>query len=318
MFNDIKNAQNILILPHLRADGDCLGSSFALKLILESMGKNAVVLTEEEMLPKFRNIIFTGRENNYTGSFDAVIAVDSGDVSRLGQRKKYFDEAFASSSAVTVCIDHHISNTGFAEKNYIDVNASSTGECLYNLCVENSIPFNVEIANNLFVSIVSDTGRFMFANTSPKTFEAAAFLVKFGFDLQNININLFSSNTLAFCKLQKTAIDSLMLCCDNRVACVHLFAKDVESVGASYDDCTDIISIARGIEGVLVAVFVRELENGKVKVSLRSKFTSGVDVSRICCAYGGGGHVQAAAFDTDLDVISARSMIVEKLQEVLC
>lgn len=317
MFNDIKNARNILILPHLRADGDCLGSSFALKLILENMGKTVVLLTEEELLPKFKNIIFTGKECNYDGQFDAVIAVDSGDAARLGVRKRYFDEAFANPSAVTVCIDHHISNSGFAEKNYIDPKASSTGECLYNLCVENSIPFDREIANNLFVSIVSDTGRFMFANTSPRTFEAAAFLVKFGFDLQNININLFSSNTLAFYKLQKIAIDSLLMYCDNRVACVHLYADDVASAGASYDDCTDIISIARGIEGVLVAVFVREMGNGKVKVSLRSKFTSGVDVSKICCAYGGGGHVQAAAFDTDLDVISARDMIVEKLAEVL-
>lgn len=317
MFNDIKDAENILILPHLRADGDCLGSSFALKLILENMGKNVVLLTEEELLPKFKNIIFTGKESTYTGPFDAVIAMDCGDASRLGERRKYFDKALEDPSAVTICVDHHISNKGFAEKNYIDVKASSTGECLYDICVADGIEFDKSIANNLFVSIVSDTGRFMFANTSPKTFDAAAFLMKFDIDLQNININLFSSNTLAFYKLQKTAIDSLTLFCNNRVACVHLFAKDIEDAGATYDDCVDIISIARGIEGVMVAVFIREMESGNVKVGLRSKFKSGVDVSKICCAYGGGGHVQAAAFDTDLDVLSARDMIVKKLEEVL-
>lgn len=309
----IKEAKTIVILPHVYADGDCLGSCLALGFALKKMGKDIEIFIEESIPFVYDFLPGSKAAQVFNGSipkFDVAIALDTGDLDRLGKRNQIFD-----SVKVTVNIDHHRTNTEFAVHNYVDSNSSAVGEIIYELIKLLGQSFDKEIATCLYVAIATDTGGFRFSNTTELTHKIAADLIGFGADVSDISQKVFDTVTLGRVKLLGEAIKSLELLENGKVAIFTLSDDDIKKAGAKDEDCDGIVSTGRNINGVEVAVLLRERESGEIKVNFRSK--NYVDVSAIANLYKGGGHKRAAGCTTQGKLEDIKKMIIEDIKEVL-
>jgi len=220
--------------------------------------------------------------------YDVFIALDCGDAGRLG-----FAEALFRRTGRRVCIDHHISNGGFAESNYIEPTASSTSELIYNLCDKDKI--NTAAAACLYLGIIHDTGVFQYSNTSPKTMEAAAELMRKGIDASVIIEKTFYEKTYAQNRIQGYTLYNSKLYPDQKVITAILTLQDLDRFGVTAKELDGIASQMRNTKEVETAVFLYQLSEGEYKVSLRSG--NAVDVSIVAQHFGGGGHKKAAGFN---------------------
>lgn len=310
---DIKNAAQIAILPHVSADGDALGASFALALALVEMGKKVSVQLEEEIPYTYSFLPGTGLSSVYAGSpshYDTVIALDCGDIGRLGGRRIIFNSA-----AVTVNIDHHSTNTSFAAKNYVDKEASATGEIVYELLPILGSKPGKDIATCLYVAIATDTGCFRYSNTSPRTHLIIAELIKSGIDVAYVSRKVFDTTSYEKVKLTAAAINTLELFEDGRIAIMSLPAELIKETGAREEDCEGIINTARNIRGVEVAAMLRKGGNGEIKVNLRSN--EKVDVSAIAVNHSGGGHARAAGYTVKGGLLNEKNKLLSDIREAL-
>ena len=224
-------------------------------------------------------------EIDETEKYDLFICQDCGDKERLGFSAPLFDSA-----AHTFCIDHHISNQEFAEKNYVIADASSTSELVYNLFDKEKISLN--IAEALYLGIVHDTGVFQYSCASPSTFRAAADLLEKGVDAPTLIQKTFYEKTYAQNQILGRALLESILFMDGKCIASYIKKRVMEFYGITPKDLEGIVSQMRNTEGVEVAVFMYEIEPNVYKVSLRA--TNDVDVSRVAQKFGGGGHKKAA------------------------
>jgi len=306
----INDSKKIIILPHKSADGDCLGSAFALKLMLQSIGKEVVVLLEEKNpVSRICNILF-GVEGENEINNDLVICVDCGDKGRLGDRVSFFDNC-----NVTVNIDHHPTNNNFATYNYVDSTASATGEIIFELAKYMNIEIDKEIATNIYIAIASDTGGFSYSNTKPKTHRIVAELLETGFNNADINQFLFDSNSFTRLMLMKEALNSLEVFADGKIALISITEGQIKQLGAEEDDANGLISLARSLDTAKVSLCLREQNGGKdVKVSMRSNV---INVSEICQKFGGGGHLRASGCNINSDIKTAKAMLLNEIEKQL-
>ena len=291
MFTDISNAikrsENILIIPHYNADGDCLGSSYGLKLMLEELGKKAdVVLDKQDFEHRILKILDGVTCKNEPFVPDLVIAVDCADKQRMGTRVNAFD-----SCELTVNLDHHITNDKYATYNFVNPDAAATGEIIYELAQFMNIPLTTQIVNNLYIAIASDTGGFAYSNTKPHTHSIAAQFLGYGLNNAFINSYLFEMNSKKRLELMKIAYNSLETFYDDRIAVVSITDKQMKMFDAKDDDAGSFVNIPRSLETAIISLSFRDIEGGAVKVSIRSQL---VNASNIAKLYGGGGHERAA------------------------
>lgn len=286
-----------LILPHVKADGDALGSSLALKLALNRLGKRAVIWHEDPLLhslvPFFQGSYCSSRPMD---SFDALISVDTADLMRLGKRYCGYE------SLPLLNIDHHATNEGYGEVNVVQGDISSTGELLYSLLEVMNIEITPEIANALYIAVVTDTNRFFYSNTSPKTLRVAANLLEAGADFGKIHRHLFGEKPLSLLRLLGFATEKTEFLTPNIVFC-RLTKRDMDEAG--FFETDDVINMLRDIEGVDVAALVYD-QDQEQKLSLRSKGQQNVDA--LARHFKGGGHLKAAGatvFEEDIPLIKA-------------
>lgn len=290
----LKQAKNIVIMPHLNVDGDALGTSLALALALNSAYCQVDVLIEEEIpamldfLPGLDLIKSHPRER-----YHVAVNIDNGDISRLGERLGYYQNA-----EVRLSLDHHATNKVEADISYVDTAAAATGEIVYRLLTDYmSITITKEIALCLYTAIITDTGGFRFSNTTPETMAIAGELMKTGIDFANANKKVFDRISHTKLYLMKQTMNSLKLLLDGALAVSYLSWKDLSSFNAKLDDSEGLVNIGRNLEGVEVSLFLKEEKPGVFKGSLRSN--EYVDVSRIAERFGGGGHKRAAGFTAE-------------------
>ncbi len=298
IIKEIEIAESIVLLNHVNMDGDAVGSAFSFAAALKDKGKKVSVAIEEappSYLEEFCDDYIT--ESNEI--FDLAISLDCGDALRMGKRKDIFDNAKRR-----ICIDHHVSNVGYGDVNYIKAKASSTSEIIYELIMELTGRISSRQAEQLYAGIITDTGGFKFSNTTPESFIYSAELLKCGADINKVCIEIYESESLAKLKLKSRALESLKLYHGGKISSVIITKKDFEETGAEVSDCEGFSEIGRGVEGV-EASFSITVKN-QVKVSLRSKHY--VDVSRVAAHFGGGGHVRASGFtlpgDTDVRILT--------------
>lgn len=285
----LRNSKNCAVLPHIQADGDALGSGLALTMALRRINKEAILYLEEEM-PKIYDFL-PGREmvkvyTDDTGTPDTVVAVDTGDMERLGDRISLFKNA-----RITINIDHHPTNTFFAGMNHVLPGASAVGEIIYKLINMMEIKLDTDMATCLYVAIATDTGGFRYANTTSLTHIITSDLVNSGINVSEISSKIFDSISIEKLKLMGAAINSLELLDGGRIAFITITEKTIREAGARDEECEGIINLGKNLQGVEIAVLFRE-KNGEVKVSMRSN--SDADVSVIAGNYAGGGHRKAA------------------------
>jgi phosphoesterase RecJ-like protein len=237
--------------------------------------------------------MFDEGENCNSDEFDFsgieyIIVLDSGSLDRAPD----FITKWKSTIPV-INIDHHISNTEFGELNFVDTKASSVGEILCNLTRESNLTITPHAAEALWVSIVTDTGRFSYSNTSPETMSAAADLLSTGIQTADINHKIYEQKTLRQLKLQGRALERLTTHEDGRIAMVTLSREDFSELDCTPADGEDIVNLPRSLEGVAVAIYLYEFPDApETKVSLRTN--EPYDAAEFCRKLGGGGHARAA------------------------
>lgn len=285
----LDGVNNVVLLGHIHPDGDCIGTCLGMyNYLSENYPQIRVDLYLAKPASKFsylKNFHRIKQEMEPERSYELCITLDSSDTERLGIFLPYFEGA-----GKTVCIDHHITNKGFAGKNYIVPSASSCSEVLYTLFEDNKI--SRETAGCLYTGIVHDTGVFKYSNTSKKTMEIAGRLMEKGVNNAKIIDDSFYRRTYVQNQLLGRALLESFLFMDGRCIFSALKEKELEFYGAESSDRDGIIDQLRITEGVECAIFIYEKEPHVYKVSLRSN--NYVDVSKIAAYFGGGGHIRAA------------------------
>ncbi len=282
----IKNNTTFSIVPHINPDADAMGSCFAVKHILERMGKKADIYVQDA-LPKYLSFL-PGDIKIYEngGDADVCLCIDCGDIGRIDKRVSLLEKA-----KISVNIDHHYSNSKYAQINHVDASASSAGEICYELIGELGAEIDKTAADCLYCAICGDTGSFKYSNTSPKTHRIAADLVEKGADVAKISKAIFDTESFEALRLKGEISSKAQVYADGLVGVVVLSEKMLSGYNVDGRDVDNIVDIARKIEGVEVAVSIKEAGEN-VKVSLRSN--EYIDVSKIAAKFGGGGHVRAS------------------------
>lgn len=285
----LDGVNNVVLLGHLHPDGDCVGTCLGMyNYLSENYPQLTVDLYLDHPAGKFsymKNFARIKTEMEPGKVYELCITLDSSDAQRLGIFLPYFQDAGA-----TLCIDHHVTNKGFAGKNHVVPSASSCSEVLYTLLEDSKISRNT--AECLYTGIVHDTGVFKYSNTSKRTMEIAGNLVDKGLNSAKIIDDSFYRKTYVQNQVLGRALLESFLFMDGRCIFTALKQKDLDFYGADSNDLDGIIDQLRITEGVECAVFIYEKEPHVYKVSMRSN--DYVDVSKIASYFGGGGHVRAA------------------------
>lgn len=283
--------QRFVILSHLRPDGDAFGCELALALSLRALGKDVTVWNQDGLLAKYAwlpcSALIT-QPSPEPQDFDVAIALDTAAEDRLGTGR-----AAVKNVQLWINIDHHISNPGYGDLVYIDPAAPATGQILYELLESQKLPLTAEIAENLFVAISTDTGSFQYPNTTARTYEIAAALIRAGVNVGRLSQQIYESYPRRRVQLLRELLNVVQFSCADRVASFALSLETVAKVGAQPEDNEGLIDYIRAIDSVIVAAFFEELPGRKVRISLRSK-DARADVGKVCQQFGGGGHTLAA------------------------
>ena len=309
ILKEIKNAQTIAILTHESPDGDAIGSSLALKLMIEELEKEAEVIIPEfprtfQFLPGAEQVKIDTETKNY----DLVISVDCATLKRLA-KNEYFENA-----KKTIVIDHHGSNNMYGDLNYVNPASPACCEILVSMAEYFQIHMTKEIGTCIMTGMITDTGGFRYMGITPETFEYTADLLRIGVDIPDVYKRIMGTKTKANFELTKKVISRLEMLEDGKVAFSYINAQDEKEVNAEPGDHEGLVNIGKDIEGVLVSIFIRQKEEENAyKVSLRSE--DGINVSDICLLFGGGGHSRAAGALIQGNVEEVKEKLMKEIKK---
>ncbi len=303
-------AKTVLLFPHKNPDGDSVGACSALSLALRAAGVECYVYADEA--PKylsFLNMEAFDRSWDKISNPDVCVAIDCNEYQRLQNRAEIFDRG-----QTRICIDHHEHDQGFGDLYYIDEGAAAACELVYEVIKESGVEITKDIANALYTGIVTDTGSFRYSNTKAETFKMAAELFEIGVDHINIMVNLFNNKNLKKVRCENKAVARAVFFADGKGVISYLTSGEMAAMDAHPQHADEIIDRLRDIEGVEMAAYLEEREDG-IKVSMRSKTYS--SVLEICQRNGGGGHVKAAGCTIHSTLENAFAIIKEAMETAL-
>jgi phosphoesterase RecJ-like protein len=300
LVDELRRSDKLLLTTHENPDGDALGSLLGMHLVLEQLGKDSVMFLAANQFPlpyEYQRMPLGDVHHELPDDINerTVVFLDCGNIDRTPVH-------FLQNSHLHVLnIDHHHDNTRFGTVNYVVPYASCAAEIVYDLAKELGVEITPELGEALYIGLVTDTGKFMFENTSAEAHQMAAELMEAGVQPQNVHRKLYEELPYARLKLLARALNSVHRYDDGALTLTHLKREDFADSGAAESDSEGIVDHMRQVEGTIMAGLVRELlaKDGARKVSLRA--TDGrIDVSVIARKLGGGGHRQAAGFTTEL------------------
>lgn len=285
----LSSIESAVISGHIKPDGDCIGSVLALyNYLRKNYPQIRTDMYLEEPSGKYsflKGLDCIDHDFDTDMSYDLMVCLDCSTKERLGKAQKYFDSA-----SRTICLDHHVSNEGYADENYIFGDASSACEVLFRFLDYDKM--DLEIAKCLYTGIISDTGVFKYSATSPETMRVAADLMEFGLDTNYIIDESFYSKDWNENRILGYAVMNSHMAYDNRVIYSVITEKDMEAFHVTAKELEGIVPQLRLTRGVKCAVFMYETGEKEYKVSFRSE--APFDVNELACVFGGGGHVRAA------------------------
>jgi bifunctional oligoribonuclease and PAP phosphatase NrnA len=314
----IRSGDRFLLTTHEGPDGDALGSLLATHRILEALGKDAVMFLAAKEFPlpveyRFLPLEEVFHEPPADIADRVVIFLDCGNIDRMPV------DFLQSGENKVINIDHHHDNTRFGSINLVDVDASCTAEIVYDLAGLLDVELTPEIANALYVGLVTDTGKFMYENTHARSHRMAAGLIEAGVQVNEVYRRLYEHAPLEKLKLLARALEGISLRDQGRLAVTYISGEDYAATGADAALTEGIIDHLRTIDGAVVAAVVRDQPDSNRaarKVSMRS--TDGqVDVSAIARLHGGGGHRRAAGFGTDLEFEQVVEFLIGEIDSQL-
>jgi phosphoesterase RecJ-like protein len=307
---ELRSAGRLFLTTHENPDGDALGSLRAMQIVLGALGKDSVMFMARDEFPlprEYRHMPFDDvlAEPPADMAGRLVVFLDCGNMDRMPV------DFIKESGARIVNIDHHHDNTRFGDVNLVKADASCTAEIVYTLARELDVEITRPLAEALYIGLVTDTGKFMFENTTPAAHQMAAELIAAGVEPQVIHQRLYEGLPFSRIQLLARALSKVQRFDGGSLTLTHLTRDDFGHSGADESDSEGIVDHMRQVEGTLVSCLIRDLltDDGRRKVSLRA--TDGrVDVSQIARGFGGGGHRQAAGFTTDMELTE----LIERLR----
>lgn len=300
----LKENQSFVLTAHISPDGDSLGSMLALYEFLIRQGKQVAVVLDDtipdvfRMLPCWDVIRTVDEAGNLTP--DLLIVLDASSIDRIGRVAEIVQ-------ATTLNIDHHVSNKGFTDYRLLDSEAAATGELIYRLLDEARAPITREMATNLYTAIATDCGFFRYANTRPSTMRIGADLLAYGVEPNTIAETL-EQVSLDTMRLTARVLQTMAFFAEGKIALITVTRDMLE-----HDESTDeLINYPRKVEGVEVAVMLKQKDEHLVKISMRSKQA---DVSRIAVHFGGGGHIRAAGCSIEGTIDEAWQQLLPVIEQ---
>ena len=308
----IKKADKICLMVHENPDGDAIGSILAMYHALNNMGKRVDAYIEN--LPPNMKFLTGSKslsiyDDNVSKEYDLAIALDCGTKDRACGNE-LFDK-----SKYTINIDHHVSNPEYADLNHIDSSAAATGEIVYLLLKRLGIIIEKEIAEAIYIALISDTGMFRHQNVTKRVFDIAGDLVTYGIDTSELTRRFFYENSLDKLKLLSRALDNLELYSRSRVGLIAFDSSAKDGLRVNDSDFEGIVDYARNVKGVEVGVFIKPRLGG-YRVSLRSN--GDFDCNKVATELGGGGHVKAAGIQINRrSLMEVKDIVLRKIEENL-
>ena len=274
-----------VLLSHRKPDGDTLGSCAALCRGLRQLGKTAHILENDEVTPLLAPLV-EGLTKPAAEEGDLLIAVDVAADNMLPRKYEQLK------NCIDLRIDHHGSGREYTPNEYVDSHAAACAEMIWELLLDMGVEPDEKIAEAVYVGVSTDTGRFLYANTTAHTFDVAGDCAHYGADIFEWNRKIFDTNSLAKLKLQAWVVDHLQFLCGGSIVMCALPSTVEEELGIGEDDLNNLSGFLRSIEGVCVAALLRNAGEENTKVSIRS--IPGYNAASICELFGGGGHAGAA------------------------
>ncbi len=288
----LRSAERVLVVSHIDPDGDALGTQLAFGEYLRWMGKQVFLVRDSEIPFKYQ---FLPRidEIRQTSTLPAGFAVDAAvvlecpTVARVGTASAYMTQ-----NVRIVNIDHHRDNDAFGEINWVDIAPSSVGEMAFEYFEAVGYQITPDVALSLYTAILTDTGRFRYASTSPRTMEIAGKLIEYGADPHLVTDRVYYNMRPSSMKLTGKVLNSIEYFCEGRVCILSLTQEMLREAHAVESESDGLVDFTLFTEGVRAGALVKELQNGQTKVSFRSQ--DGINVAQLAYKYGGGGHFNAA------------------------
>lgn len=306
----IENKDRFAITTHVRPDGDGVGSSLGLCWLLKSLGKEAEVIVRDDIPPSYRQLPGADeirRVSVIDRDYDAIFVIECSNIDRPGIEK--LEDQFV------VNIDHHATCENFGTINWIDATASAVGEMIYNLCKAIGGRVSKEIAECVYMALVTDTGSFHFPNTTERTLKVASELVKVGVQPSRISEAVYNSYSWSRVALLQRVLATARRDSTGRVALMRQTLEMVEETGAVDGDNNGFVNMPLVAKEIVGAVYMREVQPGTYRVSLRSK--GPINVARVAESFGGGGHKNAAGFRIGGDWDEVESEIEDRMNKAI-
>lgn len=308
----IAGAETLVLACHVGPDGDALGSMLGLALAAEANGKKAIAsFGSPFIVPPSLSFLPVERlvpPKEVIAEPDVMVVLDVGSAERLGELA-----GNAHKSSTVVVLDHHVTNEGFGDVAVVDPTAAATGEIVFDLLAHLSWDVTPEIAMCLHTALVTDTGRFQYSNTTPRTLEIAAELVRAGADPSVVGRHVYEEAPFGYLKTAAVAMQRAVLDEDLRAVSTTITSEDLDALGLTWGETENLIDLLRLAVEADTAVLVKGHADGDVKVSLRSR--GDTDVGGLAAAMGGGGHRLAAGFTTKGDVEAVREKVLEMIED---
>lgn len=304
-----------LIVSHVQPDGDAVSSTLGVGWLLSRLGKKFTMINEGPIPKRMNSLWHAGEiinmsEHKPERSFSRIICVDCADFQRVGKTRELFSE-----EAIIVNIDHHPTNDRYGAVNLVLPEAAATAEILFDLIHRFDVEWDEQVAAAIYTGLLTDTGGFRYSNTSPKVLNIASELLAYGVNGPELAETLLEEMTLPQMKVLVSALNTLRMTEDGKIAWVHVTPQHMVESEAMNDDLEGIVNYPRNIQGVEVGILFKTLESGAVKVSLRS--AGKVDVAALAQSFGGGGHVRAAGCRIEGELDEVISRVVEQVKSKL-
>jgi len=309
----LQNAKRIGVACHVRPDGDAIGSIVGFGLSMMLAGKEVHILSEDPIpvnLSFMPSSELVRQPDGTPLGLDVAVALDTATKPRLGDNT---NGAF-SDAAVLVNMDHHGTNPRYGHLNHIDTLSPATGEIVFEFLTAGGFQMDDAIRQNLFVAISTDTGSFQYNSTTGRTHRIVAEMMDAGVDTAELARKLYQSQPLRRIALLKAMLNDMKVSADGKMASWAVSQKVLQDLGTLPGDTEDLINTLRMIDGVVCAVLMEEMVDGKIRISSRSKDPR-ADVSRVCALFGGGGHIMAAGARLPGPLAEAESRFLKALHD---
>lgn len=312
----IERHQSFAVVSHVRPDGDAIGSILALGHALEQLGKSVRYLNNDgcpeslAFLPGSEKVEVSGEAGDV--EIEVAIILDTAAHSRVGEASLQA----IKNAELLINIDHHVSNPAYGDLNYVDSGSPATGQIIYDLLMALDWPISKITRDAIYVAVSTDTGSFQYAGTTRRTYEMAADLVSRGLKVGEINQLTYDNYPYRRVELMRALLNTLEQSEDKRLVWWDLRLDTKKDLMLVDDDSEGMIDFIRAVRGVVVAVFFEELEDGMIRVSMRSKDRR-VNASEVCEAFGGGGHALAAGIRMPGPLEDARSKVLAEIRQAM-